>query len=134
MDPDGTDTLSKPVQRQRVLPPPGWRLAWHSPLRPKADARSKWCTAAVSQPARRGGAMKPGLGVLCVALACGLLAACAAVGSGPQPTTPVPATPYKFKAAAEHATFEWFFLLVEAGKDQGIWTKHGLVTEFVPAA
>ncbi len=42
--------------------------------------------------------------------------------------------PYKFKAAGEHATFEWFFLLVDAGKEQGIWAKDGLDPEFVPVA
>src|SRR5450756_1439453 len=43
-------------------------------------------------------------------------------------------SPYKFKAAGEHATSEWFFLLVDAGKDQGIWAKNGLDPEFVPVA
>jgi NitT/TauT family transport system substrate-binding protein len=44
------------------------------------------------------------------------------------------AVPYRFKLAAEHPAFEWFFLLIDAGKEQGIWTKHGLDPEFVPAA
>jgi ABC-type nitrate/sulfonate/bicarbonate transport system substrate-binding protein len=44
------------------------------------------------------------------------------------------AVPYKFKAAIENPAFEWFFLLVDAGKEQGIWAKHGLDPEFVPAA
>jgi NitT/TauT family transport system substrate-binding protein len=39
----------------------------------------------------------------------------------------------QFKAAGEHPTFEWFFLLVEAGKEQGIWAQNGLEPEFVPA-
>lgn len=43
-------------------------------------------------------------------------------------------SPYKFKAAVENPTFEWFFLLVDAGKDQGFWAKNGLDPEFVPAA
>jgi hypothetical protein len=34
--------------------------------------------------------------------------------------------PHKFKAAAENTTFEWFFLLVDAGNAQGIWARHGL--------
>jgi hypothetical protein len=42
--------------------------------------------------------------------------------------------PHKFKAAAENTTFEWFFLLVYAGNAQGIWARHGLAPEFVPAA
>jgi NitT/TauT family transport system substrate-binding protein len=43
-------------------------------------------------------------------------------------------TPHRFKAAAENTTFEWFFLLVDTGNAQGIWTRHGLIPEFVPAA
>lgn len=43
-------------------------------------------------------------------------------------------TPYRFKAAADHATFEWYFLLVDAGNEQGIWAKNGLAPQFVPAA
>jgi NitT/TauT family transport system substrate-binding protein len=39
-----------------------------------------------------------------------------------------------FKAAVENGTFEWFFLLVDAGKDTDIWAKNGLQPEFVPAA
>jgi ABC-type nitrate/sulfonate/bicarbonate transport system substrate-binding protein len=42
--------------------------------------------------------------------------------------------PHRFKAAAENNTFEWFFLLVDAGTAQGTWAKHGLVPEFVPSA
>ena len=41
---------------------------------------------------------------------------------------------HQFKAAAEHCSFEWFFLLVDAGNDRGIWARHGLNPEFVPAA
>ena len=41
---------------------------------------------------------------------------------------------HKFDAAAEHATFEWFFLVVDAGNDQGIWAKHGLDPTFVLVA
>jgi len=44
------------------------------------------------------------------------------------------AAPHKFKAAVENPAFEWFFLLVDTGKEQGIWAKHGLDPEFVPAA
>jgi ABC-type nitrate/sulfonate/bicarbonate transport system substrate-binding protein len=39
-----------------------------------------------------------------------------------------------FKAAVENGTLEWFFLLVDAGKDRDIWAKNGLQPEFVPAA
>jgi ABC-type nitrate/sulfonate/bicarbonate transport system substrate-binding protein len=41
---------------------------------------------------------------------------------------------HSFKEAAENTTFEWFFLLVDAGNGQGIWARHGLTPEFVPAA
>ena len=34
--------------------------------------------------------------------------------------------PHQFKAAAEQGSFEWFFLLVDAGKEKGIWAKNGL--------
>jgi hypothetical protein len=46
----------------------------------------------------------------------------------------LPAIPYRFKVAADHPGFEWFFLLIDAGRDQGIWAKHGLDPEFVRAA
>jgi NitT/TauT family transport system substrate-binding protein len=41
---------------------------------------------------------------------------------------------HQFKAASEQATFEWFFLIVDAGKEQGIWARNGLDPEFVAAA
>jgi ABC-type nitrate/sulfonate/bicarbonate transport system substrate-binding protein len=41
---------------------------------------------------------------------------------------------HQFKAASEQGSFEWFFLIVDAGKENGIWTRHGLDPEFVPAA
>src|SRR5579862_8991930 len=41
---------------------------------------------------------------------------------------------HQFTAAAEHGSFEWFFLLVDAGKEKGIWAKNGLDPKFVPAA
>ena len=41
---------------------------------------------------------------------------------------------HQFKAAAEPCSFEWFFLLIDAGNDRGIWARHGLNPEFVPAA
>lgn len=41
---------------------------------------------------------------------------------------------HQFKAAAEQGSFEWFFLLVDAGKEKGIWARNGLNPEFVPAA
>src|SRR5712671_5505836 len=52
----------------------------------------------------------------------------------PQSRQPSSAATHKFNAAVENPAFEWFFLLVDAGKEQGIWTKHGLDPEFVPAA
>jgi NitT/TauT family transport system substrate-binding protein len=41
---------------------------------------------------------------------------------------------YRFKAAIETPTFEWFFLLVDAGIGQGIWVRNGLEPECAPAA
>src|SRR5712671_5457562 len=52
----------------------------------------------------------------------------------PQSRQPSSAATHKFNAAVENSAFEWFFLLVDAGKEQGIWAKHGLEPEFVPAA
>ena len=40
----------------------------------------------------------------------------------------------QFKAAAEQGSFEWFFLLVDAGNEKGFWAGNGLDPEFVPAA
>ena len=42
--------------------------------------------------------------------------------------------PLRFKVAGTHPGWEWYVLLIEAGKEQGIWSKHGLEPEFVPAA
>jgi ABC-type nitrate/sulfonate/bicarbonate transport system substrate-binding protein len=57
------------------------------------------------------------------------------LAEAPQSRPSQPAsTPHRFKAAVENATFEWFFLLVDAGTDQGIWPKNGLDPEFAPAA
>jgi NitT/TauT family transport system substrate-binding protein len=80
--------------------------------------------------------MKRGLWTsgIAVALTIGMTFAASAQTSQPQQSTPAPKAPYKFKAAGEHATFEWFFLLVDAGKAQGIWAKNGLDPEFVPVA
>lgn len=79
--------------------------------------------------------MKVRLGVF-AALACGMIIAFPVAGQSarPQPSSPTSTSPYKFKAAAEHPTFEWFFLLVDAGKEQGIWNKNGLDPDFVPVA
>ena len=43
-------------------------------------------------------------------------------------------TPTALKVSGENKNFEWFFLLTDAGKQQGIWSKNGLNPEFVPAA
>src|SRR4051812_46439300 len=47
---------------------------------------------------------------------------------------PIAMPSHQFKAASEQASFEWFFLVVDAGKEQGIWTRNGLDPEFVAAA
>src|SRR5260370_27346259 len=52
----------------------------------------------------------------------------------PQSRQPSSAAKHKFNAAVENSAFEWFFLLVDAGKEQGIWAKHGLDPEFAPTA
>ena len=41
---------------------------------------------------------------------------------------------YRFKAAVENPTFEWFFLVVDAGIGQSIWARNGLELESVSAA
>jgi NitT/TauT family transport system substrate-binding protein len=40
----------------------------------------------------------------------------------------------EFNAGGENGTFEWLFLLTDAGKEQGIWAKNGLAPKWVPAA
>jgi len=55
-----------------------------------------------------------------------------AKSSQPQKAAAMPS--HQFKAAAEQGSFEWFFLLVDAGKEKGIWARNGLDPEFVPAA
>lgn len=63
-------------------------------------------------------------------------AALPAQAQAPQlrPSEPASMSPYKFKAAVENGSFEWFFLLVDAGRDKNIWAENGLDPEFVPAA
>lgn len=36
------------------------------------------------------------------------------------------------KAAGQNATFEWFFLLTDAGQQQGIWARNGIDPEWTP--
>jgi ABC-type nitrate/sulfonate/bicarbonate transport system substrate-binding protein len=49
-----------------------------------------------------------------------------------QPIASATPSTLRFKAASE-GSFEWFFLPVDAAKDQGLWSKYGLEPEFVPA-
>jgi len=35
------------------------------------------------------------------------------------------------KVSGENKSFEWFFLLADAGMQQGIWSKNGLDAQFV---
>jgi NitT/TauT family transport system substrate-binding protein len=70
-------------------------------------------------------------GIFVIGLAIAIGTTCPMAGHNSPPEAPLP---YKFKAAAEHPTFEWFFLLIDAGKEQGIWARNGLEPEFVPAA
>jgi ABC-type nitrate/sulfonate/bicarbonate transport system substrate-binding protein len=60
-------------------------------------------------------------------------APCSSQAQTPEMPKAAPMSPYKFKAAAE-GSFEWFFLLVDAGKEKGIWARNGLDPEFVPTA
>src|SRR5262249_14233244 len=80
--------------------------------------------------------MKPRHWIRYIVLVCALLTAFPAAGQIPHPQSPAaaPEGPYKFKAAGEHPAYEWFFLVTDAGKGQGIWAKNGLDPEFVSAA
>lgn len=49
-------------------------------------------------------------------------------------TAPAQAAQISFEAAAENPQFEWFFLIVDAGRTQGIWARNGLDPQFVAAA
>jgi NitT/TauT family transport system substrate-binding protein len=49
-----------------------------------------------------------------------------------QPVAATTAPTQRFKAASD-GSFEWFFLLVDAANDQGLWRRYGLEPEFVPA-
>lgn len=43
-------------------------------------------------------------------------------------------TPTHVTVSGNNDRFEWFVLPVEVGKEQGIWVRHGLDPDFVPAA
>jgi putative hydroxymethylpyrimidine transport system substrate-binding protein len=75
---------------------------------------------------------KPRIFATVIALLIGALGPSQAQTDRPQEATSMPS--HRFKAAAEQGSFEWFFLLVDAGKDKGIWARNGLDPEFVPAA
>jgi hypothetical protein len=65
--------------------------------------------------------------ILSALLLCGLVAASAANGQqGAQPLE-------RISVAGENASLEWFFLLTDTAANQGIWTKHGLQAELLPA-
>jgi ABC-type nitrate/sulfonate/bicarbonate transport system substrate-binding protein len=49
-----------------------------------------------------------------------------------QPVAATTASTHKFTAASE-GTFEWFFLLVDAANDLGLWRQNALEPEFVAA-
>ncbi len=61
-------------------------------------------------------------------------ASCPSQAQTPQLQKAASMPSHQFKAAAEQGSFEWFFLLVDAGKEKGIWARNGLDPEFVPAA
>jgi ABC-type nitrate/sulfonate/bicarbonate transport system substrate-binding protein len=60
----------------------------------------------------------------------GPLFLCLALGASAQQA----AVPAKIKISAENRNFEWFFLIADAASEQGIWRKHGLDPDLVPAA
>jgi NitT/TauT family transport system substrate-binding protein len=82
----------------------------------------------------KGGIMPSRLWIQGAAFAIIIGAALPSQAQVPQTQQSTSVAPYKFKAAVENSTFEWFFLLVDAGKEQGIWAKHGLDPEFAPTA
>ncbi len=82
----------------------------------------------------RPGVMKRGVWISCIAVALTIGMTCVASAQTAQQSPAASKPPYRFTAAGEHATFEWMFLLVDAGKAQGIWARNGLDPEFVPAA
>jgi NitT/TauT family transport system substrate-binding protein len=65
-----------------------------------------------------------------VAGAASIIAGCIAAS---RETRPSPAAK-QFKVSAENNNFEWFFLVIDEAKEQGIWTRRGLDPEVVPAA
>src|ERR1700704_4543924 len=78
--------------------------------------------------------MRPLMWIVATVLAVVMGAALPSKAEAPQARQEESMAPHRFKAAAENTTFEWFFLLVDAGNAQGIWARHGLAPEFVPAA
>jgi ABC-type nitrate/sulfonate/bicarbonate transport system substrate-binding protein len=57
------------------------------------------------------------------------------MAQSPQPQQPpaVAAALTHVKSGGQNAIFEWFFLLTDAGQEQGIWARNGLVPEWAPA-
>ena len=64
---------------------------------------------------------------LCAALSSLLLSCLASSAIGQGSLT-------SMKVSGENKSFEWFFLLTDAGTQQGIWSKNGLDARFVGAA
>ena len=62
-------------------------------------------------------------------MACAV-ASCSTASGGTRPGPP----PRQFKASASNDNFEWFFLVMDEAKAQGIWAKHGLDPELVQTA
>jgi ABC-type nitrate/sulfonate/bicarbonate transport system substrate-binding protein len=78
--------------------------------------------------------MQPKAWIFCIVASLLIGAACSSQAQTPQPQKAASMPPHQFKAAAEQASFEWFFLLVDAGNEKGIWARNGLDPTFVPAA
>jgi NitT/TauT family transport system substrate-binding protein len=62
--------------------------------------------------------------------AASIIAGCIAASKESRPRAPAK----QFKASAGNDNFEWFFLVIDEAKEQGIWTRHGLDPEVVPTA
>jgi NitT/TauT family transport system substrate-binding protein len=64
-----------------------------------------------------------------IALAC-VVPACSTASGGTRPRPPA----RQFKASASNDNFEWFFLVMDEAKAQGIWANHGLDPVLVQTA
>jgi NitT/TauT family transport system substrate-binding protein len=79
--------------------------------------------------------MKPIYGLRRLIAGATLRALCVALAMvATAPASQSQTLPYRFRVAAENPQYEWFYLVVDSGKAQGIWAKYGLDPDFVVAA